>query len=329
MTISDEIFDITFKNRIPLYTTIEVTYKCNLKCIHCYLPTNYRTKKDLSTEVIKKVIRDIYKLGGLYIVFTGGEPLLRKDIFELIRYAKKLNFVVLLFTNGTLIDKLVAKKLKVSAVDQVEISLYGEKFSHEKITRQKDSFEKVLSAIKYLKNNDIKVTIKSPIMKQNYNDYKYLNDITRWFDVECKFDFVLTPRNNGDKQPQKYIISNKKIKNFLSLGKYHSTSKDFFSNLICSAGRNIVGISAEGEVEPCLQFPFSAGNIKNEPFKKIWYSKKMRDLAEPQYSQFTECKKCILISNCNRCPGLAYIETKNLYGCSKTAKNLATILSSK
>ena len=329
MTISDEIFNLTFKNRIPLYTTIEVTYKCNLQCIHCYLPTNCRTKKDLSTDVIKKTIKNISELGGLYIVFTGGEPLLRKDIFELIEYAKKLNFAVLLFTNGTLINDIVAKKLKISAVDKVEISLYGNQNSHEKVTRQKGSFKKVFSAIKHLKNNDIKVALKSPIMKQNYSDYKYLKNIAKQFDVECKFDFVLTPKNNGDKQPQKYMVSNKKIKNFLPSGEHKPTSKVLFSNLICSAGKNIVSISAEGKVNPCLQFPVSVGNIKNKLFKKIWNSKKMRDLAEPQYSQFVECKKCILISNCNRCPGLAYIETKNLYGCSETAKNLATIFSSK
>jgi radical SAM protein with 4Fe4S-binding SPASM domain len=329
MNISDEIFDLTFKNRIPLYTTLEVTYKCNLDCVHCYIPKHYRIKKDLNFEIIKKTIKEIRSLGGMYLVLTGGEPLLRKDIFDIIKYAKKLNFIVLLFTNGTLIDKVVAQKLKIYAVDKVEISLYGNEFVHNQITTHNDSFKKTFSAIKYLKDNGIKVVIKFPLMKQNYNDYKYLKKFAKEYDVEYKFDFVLTPRNDGDPLPQKYMISDTQIKNILPKKSVEPFSTSFFSNLICSAGRNIVGISADGEVYPCLQFPYSIGNIKNFSFKKVWNSKQMLKLATPQYFKFFQCKNCSLITICNRCPGLAFIETKSLYKCSPTAKKISKILSSK
>ncbi len=327
MKVSEEIFNITFQKRIPLYTTIEITYKCNLNCIHCYLPEYYKTKKTMTTEKIKNVIKQIKNLGGLYIVFTGGEPLIREDIFDLIKYAKGLNFVVLLFTNGTLIDEKVAQKLKFSGVDKVEISFYGREIVHNSITLKNDSYKKVVCAIRYLKKEGINTAIKCPIMEINYDEYVYLQEFAKNNCLETKFDFVLVPKNDGDSTPQKYMISQKKIKDFLQKIKFnHKKSLDLISNLICSAGRNIVGITADGKVYPCLQFSYKIGDLNNQTFKQIWFSKKFEQLNKQNIDNYVECKSCDLVSVCNRCPGVAYVETKNFYMCSFTAKRLAKVV---
>lgn len=215
MSLSDELFSLSFKDRIPLYTTLEITYRCNLSCIHCYIPKEYRNLRgEITYQQTRKVIKQIADVGGLYLVFTGGEPLLREDIFDLIAYAKKLKFVVILFTNGTLVDSNVARKIKLSGVDKVEISLYGDREVHNKITKG-DWFDKTVNGIGYLRELGIKVAIKLPIMKPNYKGYKFIRKYVQKNGLEVKFDFVLAPKNDGNKDPQKYIISCDKIKDLL------------------------------------------------------------------------------------------------------------------
>ncbi|MCX7716760.1 MAG: radical SAM protein, partial [Endomicrobia bacterium] len=166
MNISKELYRITCEKNIPLYTFFELTYKCNLKCIHCYIPEKLKNTQEMDTPTVKKIIFDIANLGGMFIIFTGGEPLLRKDIFELINFAKKLNFVVILFTNGSLINTKTANTLAKVGVDKVEISIYGSEVCHNKFVKRK-VFDKVLKGIKLLNFYNVPVCIKTVLTQYN------------------------------------------------------------------------------------------------------------------------------------------------------------------
>lgn len=332
--ISEELFKISERKKIPLYTVFELTYRCNLSCIHCYISEHFRKSSvELLTLKIKSVIEEIASLGGLYIVFTGGEPLLRDDIFSLCRYAKKLNFVVILFTNGTLLTEKVVSKIKHSGVDKVEVSLYGTRDVHDFITRSNGSFNKTLLGIKLLLFYGIKVSIKTPLMKLNYKDYSFLTNLSKELGIECKFDIVITPGNDGSLEPVKYNLPRNLIKKmfnpmFIDYKKKLIKTVDVWSHIICSAGRNVVGINPEGKVYPCIQFPYCIGDVSKENFTDIWYSQRWNFIRYPKLSKYKTCVECKELLLCTRCPGLAFVEAKDVYGCSSTSKRLVRILKS-
>ncbi|MFN3551059.1 MAG: radical SAM protein [Endomicrobiia bacterium] len=322
----DALFNVSYHKKIPLYTLIELTYRCNFLCKHCYIQKNYCEEKfpELTSKEIVSLIEEIYSLGGMYLIFTGGEPLLRKDIFDLIKFAKKLNFFVILFTNGSFLDEFVVEKLKVCGVDKIEISLYGDKKYHQVFVGKKNVYDKIIKAIRLLKKNNISVSIKSVITKQNFIQRKFLELLAKSIGVEYKFDFVITPKNNGDFSTTELMLDEKRIYLLLKEYNYKKEKVDFLSNVTCSAGINIVGINPYGDVFPCIQFPYKLGNIKEKKFKDIWENNNFRErFAQIKY--YKECRGCELLFWCNRCPGLSFVENKNLYSCSSITKKVASI----
>ncbi|MCX7910604.1 MAG: radical SAM protein [Endomicrobia bacterium] len=326
--LQKQLFLYSYKKRIPLYSVVELTYKCNLNCIHCYIPQSYRSYKELTTKEIKNVIYSIYKLGGLYLVFSGGEPFLREDIFDLIDYAKSLNFVVVLFSNGTLITKKIAKKILKSKVDKVEISIYGDKSTHNKFVG-KDVFDKVLTAICILKDFGINTAIKTVVTKENLNDFFKLRFISQKLNVELKTDFVISAKNNGDNSNLELMLEEKDLLKFFKenrLNFKNFSKKKNLKSLLCSAGFNLVCVSPKGDVYPCVAFPYALGNVKYNTFEDIWYNKNFI-IKMVNKDNYKECFSCDLFRFCNRCPGMCFVETGSFYGCSKVLKRVSYVLS--
>ena len=147
----------------------ELTRACNLKCIHCLNNSGIKQKDELTKEDLLKLIKKLSSLGVQEIRFTGGEPLLFNGIYDLIKFATEEGICTSLGTNGTLITKEVAKKLKESGLKKVVVSIDGNKKTHDKI-RGKKNYQKAMNGLKYLKQNDINVRVNSVIMKSNMDD---------------------------------------------------------------------------------------------------------------------------------------------------------------
>lgn len=326
MNISDELFWLSYKNRVPLYTIVEVTYRCNLSCKHCYIPYSYRFKNELSKEKIFQLIEELSQLGGLYLTISGGEPFLRKDIFELISFAKQKNFYVVVFTNGSLINEDTVKKLVLSKVDRIEISIYGDKDVHNKFVGS-DVFDKVISSIKLLKKHKIDVCLKTVLTKENINSYGFLKNLARNLDVVLKTDFVVLVKLNYDDSTLNLLLQDKDIKSLLKkerivVKKMYNVGNNFF----CSAGINVVSVSPEGNVYPCVGFSYLLGNIYEENFTTIW--QKNAKLFVKKFLNFKKYRKCLSCSvkyYCRRCPAMCFIETSDIYGCSNVVKKIAKI----
>lgn len=279
----------------------------------------------MSVEKIKQTIYEISTLGGLYIVFTGGEPMLKEEVFQLIKFAKKLNFVVILFSNGSMITQDVAKKLKDTGVDRVEISIYGPENVHDKFVGA-EVFTKIISAVEHLKKYGIDVCLKTVLMNFNFRYYKYIKSLAEELNVKLKVDYVVTVKNDGDTSPLKLQLDNEKMKFLLSQHKISfdkvTTKPKTVESLICSAGYNIVGITPDGKVYPCIQFPYKLGELNRKKFVQIWQNNRFLSQIKDE-KKYKKCLTCDLVTFCNRCPGLCFIETQSLYGCSAEAKTLA------
>src|SRR2546428_6510899 len=143
---------------------IELTYGCNLRCVHCYNPT-HQAKDELATAQITALIDQLAEAGGLHLAFTGGELFTRQDAFEIFAYAKSKGFAITIMTNATLITPERADRIRALSPHQVEVSIYGAtQETYERVTRVPGSFRHFLSGVGLLRERAIQMIIKMPVM---------------------------------------------------------------------------------------------------------------------------------------------------------------------
>jgi 12,18-didecarboxysiroheme deacetylase len=155
-----------------------VTRRCNLKCVHCYSQSeDLDYQGELSTEDGKALIDDLAEFGSPVILFSGGEPLIRPDILELIEYAATKGLRAVVSTNGTLISKPVAEKLHEIGLSYVGISLDGLESVHDAFRGVRGTFSRVLRSIKHCQDVSLKVGLRFTVNKRNYQDIPGIFDL--------------------------------------------------------------------------------------------------------------------------------------------------------
>lgn len=324
------------ENLIPLNATIELTYHCNLKCIHCYRVED-RTREELTTYEVINLLDQLRDEGTLFLTFTGGEIFTREDIFEILFHAKKNDFAMFLFTNGTLLTPDKAEKIAEISPVRVEFSLYGASpETYEKITNVQGSFKNVIKGIELLKANGVKVRIKSPLMKPNFPGYRQLIKLVKDMGMNIAFDPKITPKNDGAKGPMGFQLDEEDLVSYFEDDypkkweylEFPSREKSLNSPL-CSAFKMACAISPYGDVYPCIQFVMPMGNLRNDIFSDIWHSdsaliNEIRSL-KTHYDIY-ECRDCEEIPYCKRCHGLAYVDYKDWMRCDQVSRRMANVI---
>lgn len=176
-----------------------ITRRCNLKCVHCYAHAkDIEFDNELSTDDGKRIIDDLSAFGAPVILFSGGEPLVRKDLPELADYAVSKGMRAVISTNGTLITAGIAKTLKEIGLSYVGISLDGMKAIHDKFRGINGSFEKALDGIRNCQNAGIKVGLRFTVNKQNVVDVPKVFDLLEEMEVPrvCFYHLVYTGRGS-------------------------------------------------------------------------------------------------------------------------------------
>jgi len=155
-----------------------MTRRCNLKCVHCYAQAkDIEFENELSTEEGKALIDDLASFGSPVILFSGGEPTLRKDLPELAAYARKKGMRAVISTNGTLIDRNMAKKLKDVGLSYVGVSLDGTRETNDKFRGMRGAFDAALRGLHNCQEEGIKVGLRFTINKQNVRDIPAIFDL--------------------------------------------------------------------------------------------------------------------------------------------------------
>jgi len=309
------------KNTFPLYyLTWNVTANCNLKCKHCYNNSLHENNKnkELSTQKAEKMIEQAIPLGLRSILFTGGEPLLRKDLLKLMKFAKSKKLLVFLASNGTLIDENFIKNYK-GIIDKINLSLDGSSpKKHDKIRGLKGSFLKTIKSIEAL-SNIFKVSIAFTAHDQNLDDLLAVAKIARKYNVQLTIKRFI-PIGKGVKSGltlsrSKYKvlieeINNLKKKQDVSFGDPFSFSGNRDINFYggCLAGINFLNIDFNGNVYPCTKLKIRIGNLKNDLLETIWNNSEiLKELRSRSLKG--KCKECDRIFSCGGCRAAAYAET--------------------
>lgn len=198
-------------NQIPIRAIIELTDACNLNCIHCYRVVNGVNKLQLSE--IKTIIDDLSKLGCVELTLTGGEIFTRQDIYEIIDYADKQGFSIVLLSNGTIINQEGIDKLsKIEGVGCIQLSLYSDSMKvHDSITQQDGSFLSTIKTAVELKKKGLRVRLACPVMKPNFKSYLGIKEIAKTLDCEYEFNYPITSKEDGDKSPHRFRLSDSEL----------------------------------------------------------------------------------------------------------------------
>ena len=304
---------------VPLSAQLDLTYRCNERCVHCYL--DHHDHGEMTTAEIKHLLKEMAEAGVFILTLSGGEIFLRKDFFEILEYARELMFCVKLKTNAVLIREREAQRIRELGVESIQISIYSHRPEvHDAITLIPGSLKRSLDAIRFLKSQGLKVLIANVLMTQNRQDYPGVRALAAELGVECTLDPTVTPMMDGNRST-------------VSLGVDHSTLREVFRDpslvedveefcatpakageneleaIPCSAGHTACYVSPYGDVFPCVQFPVPTGNVRQQRFIDIWrHSEKMNEVRSIRVKHLTTCTQCAHVSSCTRCPGLAYME---------------------
>lgn len=319
-TLENDVSDEFAENRKLFSATIELTYRCNERCRHCYVYDE--GGQELTTDQVKKILDDLHNMGVLAILFTGGEVFARSDIFEILEYAYEKRFAIDIFTNGALLDGDKIIRLKALWLKGIHFSVYfhiPEK--HDAITQVKGSFEKTLTALKACSLIGIPTKIKAPIFAETIDDVDGIISLARSVGASISINNDITPKKNGDTSPLSMrILSSPEQKDISSsveeqLGNlYKEPSREKSSpRRICSAGAKTVSINPYGKVYPCGCFPLCIGDVTKQSIEDIWNnSEQLNDWRKKNLaSNRLECDSCQHYNYCRYCPGEAMMYTGN------------------
>jgi AdoMet-dependent heme synthase len=318
-SLMEEMSAKALKLGIPLTVQLDLTYRCNERCIHCYL--DHDDHGEMTTIEIKRLLDELAAAGVFILTLSGGEIMLRKDLFELLEYARELTFCVKLKTNAILIRQPEAERIRALGVDSIQVSIYSHLAEvHDAITKIPGSLKRSLDAIRFLKAHGLKVIVASVLMAQNSGDYHGVRALAIELGVDFTLDPTVTPKMDGDRS-------------ILSLNAGHAVLKDLFrdpalvgdaeqfcalpvnadadilEDVPCSAGHTACYVSPYGDVYPCVQFPLPSGNVRRNRFLDIWkHSEALNEVRSIRLRDLSSCSHCGHVSACSRCPGLAYME---------------------
>lgn len=328
MIFSDEFSAKLEKNNIPINASFEITWECNLKCLHCY--QNPPQHNELSCNEIKDILNQLAKAGCLFLTFTGGEPLLRKDFLDIARYAYEKKFALELKTNGTLIDSYMAKQISKLNFLEVDISIYGGcAQTHDYITQKPGSFNKIISAARHLKTQGLKVWFMLTLMKQNIGELNQIRALSKELGVEFFYSPQIYAKHDKGKEPLSFRLADADLKSLYWQDREKESlllNEPLKPGLVCQFGRTACTINPLGEVYPCVGAPISAGNLREQSFKDIWQkSHFLQDIRSLRSSDLEKCSSCEISGYCFRCPGAAFLEEGDVKASYKEACRLAKI----
>ncbi|MBA3003495.1 MAG: radical SAM protein [Desulfurivibrio sp.] len=330
----------------PKWIAWEITRRCNLKCVHCRSSSGLEAKghPDFTLDEAKRVLDDIASYGKPVVVLSGGEPLLRADVFEIAAYGTSLGLRMCLATNGTLVTQEICDKIKEVGIRMVSLSLDGASAKvHDDFRCQPGAFGGTINAAKLFKENGIQFLINSSFTKRNQDEIPKIYQLAKELGATAWYMFMIVPTGRGEDimdeliAPEDYekllvwhyemekgekdiLVRPTCAPNYyrVVLQQAKEQGDDFERRTLqfstggakgCLAGQLISLIDVDGNVLPCSYFPLAAGNIREKSFKEIWEKSELFHDLRNFKAYKGRCGSCEYVNVCGGCRARAYAVT--------------------
>lgn len=316
--------EIWFQNELlprnQLYSVqFELTFRCNERCRHCYCVTEPQ-RQELTLAEIKRILDDLYDMNVFEITFTGGDLFVRKDAFEILRYANQKRFLINIFTNGIALSDSDIFALKELNLKSIHFSIYSHiPEKHDAFTQVKGSFAKTTDVIKKCVLIGIPVNIKSCVLDYNMAEIGDILQLAKDLGTTVQVSMAVNAKNDGDLSPTSFRL--KKIEDYVAVMKVVNSNMEIHcsndykqlrpdSGAICGAGRKSLNINPYGDVYACNSLLMLCGNVREQSVRDIWEkSEVLKQIRSFTFNQIKGCEGCAQLQYCNFCPGSAYTET--------------------
>ncbi len=334
-----EFADRIFWENVPYSGSVELTHRCNLSCRHCY---QFAPRDgELDTAQWIGVLEDLAGAGCLFLGFTGGEPLLREDLPELISAAAEMGYVLTIQTNGVLVDAPFARMLGRLPTLRADVSVYGATpATHDGLTGVEGSFAAALHGIRLLREHGVPTLMKVTVGNFNLEEVEDMARLARELDTKAVFSSLIFPRNDRNDAPASLRLDDAGLERYIRFESEHMlddlgellgeeagrlTREDLIRYLTgcvadtargreknkhsCGGGRTAFSINPYGDVYPCVAFPLVVGNVKEDNFSHIWKtSPVLARLRREEEELPAECTECDLLDECGICRALSFLE---------------------
>jgi radical SAM protein with 4Fe4S-binding SPASM domain len=323
----------------PRIIAFEVTRRCRYSCRHCRANASATIEEELTTSECKKIIKAIAKYSKVILIFTGGEPMERSDIYELIRYARKINLKPILATCGYLIDEKSITKLKKAGVTALSFSIDGAGAeTHDKFRDAEGAFDSAIKAAKIASKAHVRFQINTTISKINVDEVIGISELAKELGAYCFNPFILVPTGRGKKiedavlGPIEYeVLLNELLRIKLKAEiKVRVTCGPQFARVCrqaeakglmkevagCMGGKGFAFISYRGDVQICGFLDIPAGNLieNNFNFKKIWEESELLKEIRSASNYTGKCRICEYVGLCGGCRARAYAASGDYLG---------------
>ncbi len=330
----------------PKWIAWEITRRCNLKCVHCRSSSVLEAgdHPDFSFEQAKAILDDIASYASPVVVLSGGEPLLRPDVFDIARYGTDKGLRICMATNGTLVTDAACYNIKKAGIRMVSLSLDGARAeTHDNFRNQIGAFAGTMNAIRLFKEHGIPFLINSSFTVRNKDEIPEIYRLVKELGATAWYMFMIVPTGRGEDiveelipeklydeilewhyqvekeetellmrptcAPHYYRIVRQKAKEEGDSFKRRNLQFSTGGSKGCLAGQLICLIDVEGEIQPCSYFPKSAGNIFTTSFKDIWEKSELFLQLRDFKGYKDNCGQCEYLNVCGGCRARSYAMT--------------------
>lgn len=315
--------------RVPLTGSVDLTARCNLRCVHCYLgPQLADGPQELETDLWLSIIDEVAEAGCLYLLITGGEPFLRRDFADIYRHVRRKGIIPTVFTNGTLVSSEILGLFREYPPHTVEISLYGATAeTYEGITGVRGSFAACMDGIRRLIDNGTAVKLKTILMTLNSHEFYDIENTAKVLGTKFRFDPCIFPRLNGDRSPlelrvpageaiEKELSDPERVKSWAAYAERYAGGSNPDSLYTCGAGVTSFHVDSAGQLKPCLMTKDPVHDLRRGGFLDGW-NRVIPKIREKRPGPGYPCGRCEQWTFCSFCPAFFGLENHQEDVCSE------------
>jgi len=306
--------------RAPVNVTWEITLKCNLHCVHCLSDAGAASEDELTTEECRRLVDQLTSQRVFQVNIGGGEPFIREDFIDLLRYSHEKGLVTCVSTNGMLIDRELARGLSRLEMLYLQVSLDGATAHVNDPIRGNGTYKKIVNALEHLASEEVPFSVNAVLTRTNYPQLDDLREMAGEYGAELRVS-RFRPSGRGRESREYLGPSKDQLESFAEWLEEHDlvrTGDSFFCLTsehrrrkgldMCGAAKMTCCISPTGDVYPCAflqERSFFSGNVREDTLKRIWDNSmvlgRFRDL------RVDTCMTCTRFESCRGgCPAMAY-----------------------